>query len=316
MDQDTYNKNAVMAFNAYSPSADMTAPVIYVNYGTQDDYQALEAMGISVEGKIAIARYGRCYRGIKAKLAEEHKAVGLIIYSDPQDDGYFAGDVFPRGPWRPMSGIQRGSVQYTRNLSGRSVHAGSGGNAGREAPGARRCEEFAAYSDAADQRARRGGDSGRSGRTARSARLAGSVAVHVSHRARWRGGAYEAGDGLSAAPIYDVIAKLRGTDDGEWVLLGNHHDAWVYGAVDPGSGTASMLETARALGELARTAGSRSARSLCANGMGKSRADRLDGMGGGESGGAAGEGGGVHQHGRGRGGAEFYGFRDAFSERM
>src|SRR5712692_10326152 len=112
-DKDTYDKRAVMAFSGYSPSGEVTAPVVYVNYGTSEDYRRLSEMGISLEGKVALARYGRNFRGVKAKLAEENKAAGLIIYSDPADDGYVAGDAYPRGPWRPMSGIQRGSILYT-----------------------------------------------------------------------------------------------------------------------------------------------------------------------------------------------------------
>src|SRR5580658_2658478 len=252
IDQDTYNKNAVMAFNAYAPSADVTAPVIYVNYGTQEDYRALEAMGISVEGKIAIARYGRCYRGIKTKLAEEHKAVGLILYSDPQDDGYFVGDMFPRGPWRPMSGIQRGSVQYTEIYPGDPLTPGVGAtpSAKRLAPAdAKNLPRIPTMPINAQDA---------------SAILGALEGPHVPRG--WQGAlpfTYHIGPGDAVAhmklvmdyqqrPIYDVIAKLHGTNDGEWVVLGNHHDAWVYGAVDPGSGTATMLETARALGELVR----------------------------------------------------------------
>ena len=100
-DPDTYNARAVSGFNTYSPSGDVTAPVVYVNYGMPDDYRELDSLGVSVEGKIALARYGQGFRGIKAKLAEEHKAEGLIIYSDPQDDGYAAGDTFPRGRGGP-----------------------------------------------------------------------------------------------------------------------------------------------------------------------------------------------------------------------
>jgi N-acetylated-alpha-linked acidic dipeptidase len=253
IDKDTYTKNAVMAFNAYAPSADVTAPVIYVNYGTQDDYRTLEAMGISVEGKIAMARYGRCYRGIKTKLAEEHKALGLILYSDPQDDGYFAGDVFPRGPWRPMSGIQRGSVQYTQIYPGDPLTPGVAATADakriapEEAKNLPRIPTMPINAQDAQ---------------AILENLAGS---HVPRG--WQGAlpfTYHLGPGDAVAhmklvmdyqqrPIYDVIAKLHGTQDDEWVVLGNHHDAWVYGAVDPGSGTATMLETARALGELLRT---------------------------------------------------------------
>ncbi len=253
VDPDTYNKNIVAGFNTFSPSGDVAAPVVYVNYGMQADYRELDSLGISVAGKIAIARYGGCYRGIKAKLAEEHEAVGLIIYSDPEDDGYVAGDVFPNGPWRPMSGIQRGSVEYTEIYPGDPLTPGeaAGPNVKRLAP-----------SDAANlpriptmpinsQDA--------------SVILANLGGPHVPRK--WQGGlafTYHVGPGAAVAhmklvmdyqqrTLYDVIAKLRGTNDSEWVVLGNHHDAWVYGAVDPGSGTATMLETARAFGELIRT---------------------------------------------------------------
>jgi N-acetylated-alpha-linked acidic dipeptidase len=252
VDPDTSDKNIVAGFNAFSPSGDVTAPVVYVNYGMQADYRALDAQGISVAGKIAIARYGGCYRGIKAKLAEQHKAVGLIIYSDPEDDGYVAGDVFPNGPWRPMSGIQRGSVEYTEIYPGDPLTPGvaAGANAKRLAPADAtnlpRIPTMPINSqDASEILAKLGGP-------------------HVPRQ--WQGGlpfTYHIGPGSAVAhmklvmdyqqrTIYDVIAKLRGTNDGEWVVLGNHHDAWVFGAVDPGSGTATMLETARAFGELAR----------------------------------------------------------------
>jgi N-acetylated-alpha-linked acidic dipeptidase len=252
-DEDTSNPNAVGAFNAFSASGDVTAPVVYVNYGTQEDYRALAAIGVSVEGKIALARYGRCYRGIKTKLAEEHKALGLIIYSDPEDDGYTQGDVFPKGPWRPMSGIQRGSVEYTEMYPGDPLTSGVAATRGAkritpaEATNLSRIPTMPINAqDAAVILARMGG-------------------AHVPRS--WQGGlpfTYHVGPGDATVhmkvavdyqqrPIYDVIAKLQGTNDAEWVMLGNHHDAWVYGAVDPGSGTATMLETARALGELARS---------------------------------------------------------------
>lgn len=252
VDKDTSNSKAVGAFNAYSPSGDVTAPVVYVNYGTQEDYRALATIGVSVEGKIVLARYGRCYRGIKTKLAEEHKAVGVVIYSDPGDDGYAQGDVFPKGPWRPMSGIQRGSVEYTEIYPGDPLTSGVAAT-----HGAKRVTPAEATNlphiptmpinaqDAAVILAAMGG-------------------THVPRN--WQGGlpfTYHVGPGdatlhmkvsvdYQERPIYDVIAKLHGTSD-DWVILGNHHDAWVYGAVDPGSGTAAMLETARALGELARS---------------------------------------------------------------
>ncbi|MFZ3217601.1 MAG: M28 family metallopeptidase [Candidatus Acidiferrales bacterium] len=252
VDPQTSDKSVLPAFNAYSPSGDVTAPVVYVNYGMQADYRALESMGISVAGKIAIARYGGCYRGIKTKLAEEHKALALIIYSDPEDDGYVAGDVFPNGPWRPMTGIQRGSVEYTEIYPGDPLTPGVAAVPGAkrlapaDAPNLPRIPTMPINSqDAAVILAKLGGP-------------------HVPRQ--WQGGlpfTYHVGPGAAVAhmklvmdyqqrPLYDVIAKLHGANDGEWVVLGNHHDAWVFGAVDPGSGTATMLETARALGELVR----------------------------------------------------------------
>src|ERR1700723_2244245 len=255
VDPDTSNKNIVAGFNAFSPSGDVTAPVVYVNYGMQADYRELDKLGISVAGKIAIARYGGCYRGIKTKLAEEHKALGLIIYSDPEDDGYTQGDVFTKGPWRPMSGIQRGSVEYTEIYPGDPLTSGIAATRGakRIAPSeATNISRIPTMPINAQD----------------AAAILGSMGgAHVPRT--WQGGlpfTSHVGPGDTTVhmkvlvdyqqrPIYDVIAKLRGTSDGEWVVLGNHHDAWVYGAVDPGSGTATMLEPARALGELARGGG-------------------------------------------------------------
>lgn len=252
-DKDTYDKRAVMAFNAYSPSADVTAAVVYLNYGTQEDYLKLDSMGVSVEGKIVLVRYGKCYRGIKTKLAEEHKAVGVIIYSDPEDDGYDAGDMFPRGPWRPMSGIQRGSVEYTQIYPGDPLTPGVAATAEAKRLDPKDATDLAHIptmpvnpQDGAAILSQLGGN-------------------HVPRN--WQGGlpfTYHVGPGAAVVhikltmdyqqrPIYDVVAKLHGTSDDEWVLLGNHHDAWVFGAVDPSSGTATMLETARSLGELAKS---------------------------------------------------------------
>lgn len=252
-DPDTYDKRASIAFNAYSPSGDITAPVVYVNYGLPEDYRELARLGIDVQGKVVIARYGRCYRGIKAKVAEENHAAALILYSDPQDDGYSVGDPYPNGPWRPMSGIQRGSIIYTQLYPGDPLTPGVAAT-----PDAKRLAPDDAASlpriptmpiNAQD-----------------AAVILGSLKGH--HVARsWQGAlpfTYHTGPGDSEVhvkiemdyaqrPIYDVIAKLHGTVDDQWVILGNHHDAWVFGAVDPGSGTASMLETARALGELVRS---------------------------------------------------------------
>ena len=162
----------------------MTAPVVYVNYGMQDDYRELAALGVSVEGKIAVARYGRGYRGIKAKLAEEHKAAALIIYSDPDDDGYVVGDPYPHGPWRPMSGIQRGSVLYTQIYPGDPLTPGGAATArpaGRVAPAD--AINLPRHSDDADQRAGRRRDSRKSRRPACPCGLAGRPAIHLSRRA-------------------------------------------------------------------------------------------------------------------------------------
>ena len=117
-DPSSSNPKIIPLFNGYSPSGDVTAPLVYVNYGLPPDYDALKKAGVDVTGKIAIARYGNSFRGVKAKVAQDHGAVGLIIYSDPADDGYSQGDVYPKGPWRPASSAQRGSVQFLSTAPG------------------------------------------------------------------------------------------------------------------------------------------------------------------------------------------------------
>ena len=252
-DQDTYDSRAVAGFNSYSPSADLSAPVVYANYGTDEDYRTLESLGVNVVGKILLVRYGRGYRGIKSKLAEEHKAAGLLIYSDPQEDGYVVGDTYPEGPWRPLTAIQRGSVLYTQLYPGDPLTPGAGAtsSADRIAPADASSLPRIPTAPINAQDA--------------SFILSDLGGAHVPRG--WQGGlpfTYHVGPGASQLhmkiemdyqqrPIYDVIAKLRGTNDNEWVILGNHHDAWIFGAADPGSGTSAMLETARSLGELARS---------------------------------------------------------------
>ena len=253
VDKATSDKRAVVAFSDYSPSGEVTAPVVYVNYGTTDDYKQLAALGVSVEGKIVIARYGQGYRGIKVKLAEEHKALAVILYSDPQDDGAVAGATFPNGPWRPLSGIQRGSIIYTQIYPGDPLTPGTAAT-----PSATRI----APADAQDLPHIPTMPINAQDAAVILGSLAGPQAPSL-----WQGGlplSYHVGPGgaevhmkidmdYQQRPLYDVIAKLHGTDDSQWVILGNHHDAWVFGAADPGSGTASMLETARALGTLAKS---------------------------------------------------------------
>jgi N-acetylated-alpha-linked acidic dipeptidase len=253
VDKDTLDKRILPGVNLYSPSGEVTAPVVYVNYGMLEDYHTLESSGVHVEGKIVLARYGKGYRGIKAKLAEEHKAAALIIFSDPKDDGNVVGETFPNGPWRPMSGIQRGSINYIQLYPGDPLTPGVAAT-----PDAKRIAPAEAASLP------------RIPTMPINAQDASAILSNLGGEPvppDWQGGlpfTYHFGPGAAEVhmklvmdyqqrPIYDVIAKLRGTSDDEWVVLGNHHDAWVYGAADPGSGTATMLETARALGELARS---------------------------------------------------------------
>ena len=252
-DKDSYETNIVAGYNAYSPDGDVTADLIYVNKGLPDDYRKLAEMGISVEGKIAIARYGGSYRGVKARIAGEQGAIGLIIYSDPADDGYMKGDTYPRGPWRSADAIQRGTVKYIFQYAGDPLTPGWAST--KEAHRIPITEAIdlpqipvapLAYRDAEPL-------------------LRALAGPNVPKG--WQGGlpfAYHIGPGLAKVrlkvrsehknrPIYNVIAKLKGTENpDQWVILGNHHDAWVYGAADPGSGTASLLEVARCLGQLAQ----------------------------------------------------------------
>jgi N-acetylated-alpha-linked acidic dipeptidase len=236
-------------YNAYSIDGDVTAPLVYVNYGNREDYEDLDRMGISVKGAIVISRYGSGWRGIKPKVAAEHGAIGCIIYSDPRGDGFFHGDDYPNGGWRPRDGVQRGSVMDT-DYPGDPLTPGIGA-----VPGAKRLDIKEAktitkipvlpisYADAQPL----------------LAALQGPVAPEA-----WRGGlpiTYHVGPGparvhLKVASnwdrktLYDVIATLKGSDPNQWVVRGNHHDAWVNGASDPISGMSPELEEARVLGEL------------------------------------------------------------------
>jgi N-acetylated-alpha-linked acidic dipeptidase len=252
-DADSATRAAVIGFSGYSPSGEVSAPVVYVNYGLAEDYRRLRELGVSVEGKIVLARYGRTFRGVKARVAEENKAAGLILYSDPADDGYVAGDPYPRGPWRPPSAIQRGSIYYGFLYSGDPLTPGvaAKGDVQRlspeEAPSLPRVPTLPInYRDAEKILRHLGGP-----RVPRD----------------WQGGlplTYHTGPGESAVrmklvmdyqlrSIWNPVGRVRGVQEDEWVVVGNHHDAWVFGAVDPSSGTTVLLETARALGELKRS---------------------------------------------------------------
>ena len=237
-------------YNAYSKDGDVTAPLVYVNYGVREDYEQLDRMGVSVKGAIVIARYGAAWRGIKPKVAAEHGAVGCIIYSDPRDDGFFEGQYFPDGPFRPQDGVQRGSVMDT-DYPGDPLTPGIGAT-----KDAKRLEISQAktittipvlpisYGDAQPLLAALGGqvvpESWRGALPIIYHVGPGPAKVHLVVKSNW-----------DIKPIYDVIAKIPGSDTpDEWVIRGNHHDAWVNGAEDPISGMSPVLEEARALGEL------------------------------------------------------------------
>lgn len=252
-DKDTYDTNIVAGYNAYSPDGDVTADLVYVNRGLSDDYRKLTDIGISVEGKIAIARYGGSYRGVKAKIAGEQGAVGLIIYSDPADDGYVKGDVYPKGPWRSADAIQRGTVKYIFQYAGDPLTPGWASTKDAHRIPIAEATDLPkipvaplAYRDAEPL-------------------LRALAGPNVPQN--WQGGlpfAYHTGPGPATVrlkvrsehknrPIYNVIGKLKGVENpDQWVIAGNHHDAWIYGGADPGSGTASLLEVARCLGQLAK----------------------------------------------------------------
>lgn len=237
-------------YNAYSIDGDVTAPLVYVNYGNREDYEELDRLGISVKGAIVIARYGEGWRGIKPKVAGEHGAIGCIIYSDPKDDGYFNGDDYPKGGWRPKEGVQRGSVMDT-DYPGDPLTPGVGATADAKRLPISEAKTITkipvlpiSYGDALPL----------------LSALEGPVAPE-----KWRGAlpiTYHIGPGPAKVhlrvasnwdlkPVNDVIATIRGSEDpDQWVIRGNHHDAWVNGAADPLSGMSAELEEARMLGEL------------------------------------------------------------------
>jgi len=237
-------------YNAYSADGDVTAALVYVNFGNREDYEELDRLGISVKGAIVIARYGGGWRGVKPKVAAEHGAIGCIIYSDPKGDGYYQGDQYPAGGSRPKEGVQRGSVMDTQ-YPGDPLTPGVGATAKAKRLSLKDAKTLTtipvmpiSYADALPL----------------LSALHGPVAP-----VKWRGAlpiTYHVGPGPAVVhlqvssnwnlkPVYDVIATLHGsTDEGEWVLRGNHHDAWVNGADDPVAGQAAMLEEARMLGEL------------------------------------------------------------------
>lgn len=242
-------------YNAYSADGDVTGDLVFVNYGVPADYEELARRGIDVKGKIVIAKYGGSWRGIKPKVAAENGAIGCLIYSDPKDDGYFQGDVYPKGAWRQENGAQRGSVADMPVFPGDPLTPGIGSTKGakrldrKDAPTIMKIPVLPiSYADALPLLKNMGGTVAPEnwrGALPITYHLGGNnaVKVHLKLEFNW-----------DIKPIYNIIAKMQGSErPDEWIMRGNHHDAWVNGADDPISGLVAEMEEARALGELAKT---------------------------------------------------------------
>ena len=250
-DESSASPDVLPPYNAFSPDGDVTGELVYVNYGTREDYETLARYGVDVEGKIVIVRYGRVFRGVKPKLAAEHGAIGCLIYSDPVDDGYYPGEVYPEGPYKNASGVQRGSIMDL------PLHAGDLLTPGWAAvEGARRLAREEAPAMAAiptlpisyhDARPVLDAIEGPVAPTAWRGALPityrigpGPATVRLTVKFDWR-----------TATAMNVIARLEGARwPDQWVLRGNHHDAWNHGARDPISGLVTVLAEARAIAQL------------------------------------------------------------------
>ncbi|MGA7359112.1 MAG: M28 family metallopeptidase [Candidatus Sulfotelmatobacter sp.] len=247
----------VMPFNGMSPSGDAEADVVYANYGTPEDFEKLEKLKIDVRGKIVLVRYGQNFRGVKEFVAQEHGAAGVIIYSDPFDDGWRRGDKYPDGPWRPDTGVQRGSVGYMFEFPGDPTTPG-----------------FASVPSLPESKRISPEQSAQMPKipvTPLSYHDAWPILQHLGgpdSPREWQGAlpfTYHVGPGpvrvrmhlkqdYQFRTLWDVIGRVRGSElPDEWVVAGNHRDAWVYGAVDPNSGTTAMLEAVHGVGELLKS---------------------------------------------------------------
>jgi N-acetylated-alpha-linked acidic dipeptidase len=255
----------IMPYNASSASGDVTAEVVYANYGRLQDFNELASRHVDVQGKIVICRYGGNFRGVKVYLAEQRGAAGVILYSDPQDDGYFKGDVWPNGPWRPATAVQRGSVQYLFKYPGDPETPGFASTP--DLPDSARKSLYGSqphivsiplsYHDAAPiLQALKGPGAPEGWQGALPFRYhlgPGGVRVHLVSKQDYQ-----------RSLIWDVIGTVKGSQyPNDPVIVGNHRDAWTFGAVDPSSGTAAMLEAVH---------GGQSAPCCSAAGTGKRRA--------------------------------------------
>jgi N-acetylated-alpha-linked acidic dipeptidase len=247
----------VMPFTGMSPSGDVEADVVYANYGSPDDFEKIEKMKIDVRGKIVLVRYGQNFRGVKAFVAQERGAAGVIIYSDPADDGWRRGDKYPEGPWRPDTGVQRGSIGYMFEFPGDPTTPGIA-----SVPSLSSSERISPQNSAQVPKIPV---------TPLSYHDAWPILQHLEgpdSPREWQGSlpfTYHVGPGPARVKmhlkqdyefrtLWDVIGKVQGSElPDEWVVAGNHRDAWVYGAVDPNSGTAAMLEAVHGIGELLKS---------------------------------------------------------------
>src|ERR1044072_3660970 len=251
-DPTSWHPKSSPLFNGFSASGDVTGPVVYANYGLPNDYEDLKKAGVDVKGKIVIVRYGNSFRGVKAKVAEQNGAIGCIIYSDPEDDGYMQGDVYPKGPWRPVASGQRGSVQYLFDYPGDPLTPGKPAIAGtprlkpEEATDLTRIPvQPIAYDVARTILSQLKGPlrpRGFQGGLPFAYHVGGTVDVKLRLKTDMD---------YKLRTIWDVVTRIDGSEEKDrWVVLGNHRDAWVFGAVDPNSGTSTMLEVGHGLGEL------------------------------------------------------------------
>ena len=259
VDGDPYQDDprVVTPYNGMSPSGDVEAEVVYVNYGSPEDFQKLEQMKVDVRGKIVLVRYGQNFRGVKAFVAQEHGAAGVIIYSDPADDGWKRGDKYPKGPWRPDTGVQRGSIGYMFEFPGDPTTPG--------------IASLPTLSESQRIPPDKSAQMPKIPTTPLSYADAWPILEHLGGPESprdWQGAlpfTYHMGPGpvkvklhlkqdYQFRTIWDVIGTVRGSESpAEWVVAGNHRDAWVYGAVDPNSGTAAMLEAVHGIGELLKS---------------------------------------------------------------